>query len=456
MAMLHILSSLSHKLQIKLHVAHLNHKLRGAEAREDAAFVQAAAQAMGLPCTLGEADIPAMVAEQKLSIEEAARKARYNFLTETAGNLGAGKIAVAHNADDQAETVIMHLLNGAGPEGLSGMRPALGCIVRPLLGIRRRDIEAFCLKSGISFRTDSTNADDTFLRNRIRHRLMPVLAEYNPNIVEAVLRMAEIIRTENDYLEQEAVRAWEKAVQPSAESISVLTEPFRAFDPAVQRRLVRQVFGRLAGREDNLGFTHVERAREFILSGGTGKRLELPKEVFAEKTYRSVLFLIAAKMHHYGTVNGTVNGTVTGTVTGEWEDCPLNIPGITHVPAVNAKINASLCSFEEVKELVFAAPGWEAYLDWDSLELPLRVGPIKQGQAFRPLGSGGSKKIKEFLIDHKVPKQRRKLVPVVYDAAGIVWLAGLRIDDRVKVTGRTRQVLHLQITQGNTAREKSS
>ena len=446
MALLHILNSLSSRLKLSLHVAHLNHQLRGKEAQEDASFVKAAAESLDIPFTLGTEDVPAMVSREKLSVEEAARKARYNFLLATADKLGASKVAVAHNADDQAETFLMHLLHGTGLEGLAGMKPSMGVVVRPLLGVRRREIEVFCEQSGIDYRIDSTNADVAFLRNRIRHQLIPMLTEYNPNIVEALLRTTEIIRGENDYIEKETVLAAEKALKKTAQGLTVKVKAFADLDEALQRRLVRHVFRLVAGPQEQLEFAHVERVRDFIVAGQTGKMLELPKEVFTEKTYQGAVFGVKK--------NGACCGLPKDLVSNErWEDCSLMVPGTTDLPAAKAKIEAGIYGIEEVKNQVVTAASSEAYLDWDTLEPPVFVGPGKEGDRFHPLGSKGHKKLSDFFIDAKIEQHKRKLVPVVYDAKGIVWVAGMRIDDRVKVTGKTRQVLHLQIKSDRKAGE---
>jgi tRNA(Ile)-lysidine synthase len=435
MAMLHILCSLRDRLDLKLYVAHLNHMLRGGEAREDADFVRSAADSLGLPCRVGSADVPAVIAREKLSTEEAARKARYDFLHRTARELGASKIAVAHNADDQAETLLLHLLNGTGLEGLSGMRPLSGAVVRPLLGVRRREIEAFCSDLGIKFRTDSSNKDLTFSRNKVRHQLIPVLTEYNGNVVEVLTRTAEIIRAENDYIERETDIIFKDMVDFTGSGLQLCVEDFLDLDTALQRRLVRKVFQRLAGFEYSLEFGHVERVRDLFLSGQTGKRLDLPQGVMAEKTYSFVVF---------STVKEDRNIDSGG---GEWGPRSLNVPGITEIPAVSVRISAEVFPVEAVRGRVFSAPPEDAYLDLDKLELPLTVGPRKEGDTFQPLGCAGSKKIKKYLIDKKVPQSRRAQVPIVYDSRGIVWVAGFCIEDRAKVTDCTRQVLRLQLRQ---------
>lgn len=439
MALLHILNSLRNRLDIKLQVAHLNHGLRGEEAREDASFVEAAAQALGIPCTVSEADVAEIARQGKLSIEEAARQARYEFLFQVANEVGGDRIAVAHNADDQAETLLIHLLHGTGPEGLAGMKPISDLVVRPLLEVRRREIENYCLTSRIPFRTDSSNFDLTFLRNRIRHQLIPVLTEYNPNIVETLVRTAEIIRGENDYMDGEVLSVAAEVLKVRGEKICLEESVFSGLDLAIQRRLIRQFYRQLLGKDAALGFSHVERVREFILFGQTGKVLELPGSVIAEKTYSGVAFFVS-KPEVLGEHKGVA-----------WGEIDLEVPGITSLDAVNAMVEAAVYPLEEVKAKVYTAGREEAFLDWEQLDYPLKVRSVKQGDTFHPLGSLGRKKIKDFFIDEKVPRQKRTTVPVVSDSRGVVWLAGYRIDERAKITDNTRQVLHLRVKPGSGA-----
>lgn len=433
MALLHILNSLRNRLEIKLQVAHLNHGLRGEEAREDASFVEAAAQALGIPCTVSEANVAEIARQGKLSIEEAARQARYEFLFQVANEVGGDRIAVAHNADDQAETLLIHLLHGTGPEGLAGMKPVSGLVVRPLLEIRRREIENYCLTSRIPFRTDSSNFDLTFLRNRIRHQLIPVLTEYNPNIVENLVRTAEIIRGENDYMDGEVLSATSEVLKVTGEKICLEESVFSGLDLAIQRRLIRQVYRQLLGKDAALDFSHVERVREFILSGQTGKVLELPGSAIVEKTYSGAVFFVSSPED------------LSEQKDVVWEEIELEVPGITSLDAVNAIVEAAVYPFEEVKTKVYTADQEEAFLDGEKLDYPLKVRQIKPGDTFHPLGSSGRKKIKDFLIDEKVPRQKRTTVPVVTDSRGIVWLVGYRIDERAKITDKTRQVLYLRV-----------
>lgn len=431
MAMLHILHSLRERLSLDLHVAHLNHMMRGQDAEEDAAFVRDTCRAMGIPCKVGRVDVPAIAEKEKLSPEEAARKARYEFLFCTAGEIGAEKIAVAHHGDDQAETLIMHLLNGTGTVGLGGIKPKSGRIVRPLLEFRRSEIEEYCRNNGIRFREDISNEDPAFFRNKIRHYLMPILEEYNPNIVEALMRTAEIIQAENDYIETETALAFKKAAKSSENKISVDPLEFEHLHEAVQRRLVRTIYRVVSGGEASLEFIHVEKARRFILSGGTGKKIELPKNILVEKGYQGVSFFERDE---------EIEDQIM-----PWSPHSLTVPGVTVIPEICVEIYSEILSAGDVGEKVFSALPEEAYVDWEKIHPPLTVGPRAEGSFFHPLGSAGSKSLKQFFIDVKIPLKERSGIPVISDRRGVVWVAGFRIDERVKVTEATREILRMAI-----------
>jgi len=253
LCLLHLLHGLAPALGLQLHVAHLNHGLRGEDADADARFVAGFAAALGLPCTIGQADVRALADAPGISLEEAARQARYRFLSETARAVGARTIAVGHNADDQAETVLMHFLRGSGLAGLRGMAPktALGeywlggiasrqtpplamtsggadfWLIRPLLAIPRRAIEAYCAEHGLAPRFDRSNADTTFFRNRLRHELLPILEQYNPAIRAILAHTAEALAGDHQIVRAEVEAAWGRVWLPQAAPL-VESPPFAA------------------------------------------------------------------------------------------------------------------------------------------------------------------------------------------------------------------------------------
>src|SRR5690606_7110870 len=204
-ALLHVLTRLKDQESLDLVVAHLNHRLRGRSADEDAAFVGSLAERWGLPAVVEEADVARMARQRGVGIQEAAREARYAFFSRVAEAWGAARIALAHHADDQVETVLFRLIRGTGTRGLAGIPPVRGPIIRPLIDVSREDIVAYCRRHRLPYRTDPSNRDMRYRRNRIRWELIPLLEErYNPRVREAIVRMARILRDEDDFLDRYA------------------------------------------------------------------------------------------------------------------------------------------------------------------------------------------------------------------------------------------------------------
>ncbi|NLO90168.1 MAG: tRNA lysidine(34) synthetase TilS [Clostridia bacterium] len=429
-ALAHVMHRLKEEYEITLHIAHLNHMLRGEEAERDARFASTFAQKLGIHCTVGRADAAQLAEKEKLSLEEAARKVRYEFLANTAEKVGAAKIAVGHNADDRAETLLLHLLRGTGPEGLEGIRPKYKNVIRPLLEVTREEIERYCSEHRLSFVWDSTNEEVIYTRNKIRHDLLPVLKGYNPNIVKALNRTAEILLFENEYMDLETRKVF-KEVVISEKDGGKLILPIKKFTPlhkALQRRIIRHCWTWVTGIEEGLEYKHVERVRNFIYKGSTGKKLVLPCSAAAYKTYEAVTF---------------IKEDFEKKKEGIRYQREIKVPGTTLIPETGALLKAEILNVGEVGRQYLFSPPETAYMDLNKLELPLFVRSRTDGDGYNPLGLKGRKKIKDILIDAKVPREEREKIPVVLDQKGIVWFAGFRIDERVKITENTQKILHI-------------
>jgi tRNA(Ile)-lysidine synthetase-like protein len=295
LALLHALHTLRRQLRVDLHVAHLDHGLRGAEAQADAQFVAECAEAWGLPCTVEAVDVAALARAWQMNQYAAGRAARYALLARVAHMIGAQAVAVAHTADDQAETVLMHLLRGAGTDGLAGMRPqvawpiwraALGPLappeeadaqprlIRPLLAITRAAVEAHCATHGLAARRDPSNADTTHTRSSVRHTLLPQLIEYNRNIVASLCRTAEVLAEEQDLVAALLGQSWPALADVSEGAVSFSLAAWRAVHPAVQSAALRRAY-LIVGGDDTLGRDDIERARA-VVGRGRGKLVELP------------------------------------------------------------------------------------------------------------------------------------------------------------------------------------
>lgn len=431
-ALANVLFLLKDEYRLELHIAHLNHMFRGEEADLDAQTVAKLADTFGLPCTVTKADVPAFAAEHHMSAQAAARQVRYEFLDKVRADWPGTKIATGHHADDQAETLFMNILRGTGAEGLAGISPKRGDIyIRPLIEVTREEIEDYCRNNCLYFRQDASNFKPVYLRNRIRLELLPHLAkEYNPGIRLSLVRLASIMREENGYMEEQVRELWGRLVisETGSEIIFSLTGFLQAHQ-ALKRRLFRKAWAAILGDERDLGFAHLEQVIDFLQNGSTGGVIELPRHILMEKSYDSFR-LIAA-------------GCKPELPPFCYE---LKIPGQTFIPEldinIETKVTSSWPGHANVKE--------EVWVDYGKLTGSLQARSRRPGDRFWPLNGSGSKKIKDFFIDEKIPRASRDRVPIVTAGEDIVWVGGIRSDHRWRITDKTRKFLHLKIAQNIT------
>ncbi len=465
LALTHLLWRVREEYGISLHLAHLNHMFRGAESEADSRFVASFAAGLGLPCTIEELDVPAYIAAHGLSAEAGAREVRYAFFERVAAAVGADKIALGHHADDQVETVLLRILRGAGMRGLGGMSPVRdGRYIRPLIGVRRAEIEAYCQEHDLKPRLDSTNLSPVYLRNRIRRELLPFLrARYNPAVDASLLQIAEIVRAEDDYMAGEARKQLDRLRRNpdvlrsirngQAQGVALVIDIAGLVDQpvALQRRIIRQAFdeGR-QGRRVGLEFVHVEAVRRLALEGRTGEMATLPGGMVAAREY-GYLYLGAGRgfpeAGGYSPEPGERGKTLSPeAVGGAW---PIRIPGRTEISGIGLVVEAMVSPAPVEGELPPFGRGidreWVA-VDRQKAGDQVWVRYRRPGERFWPLGAAGARKLKDFFIDAKVPRQIRDRVPIIAagpEAEQIVWVTGLRIDERVKITAETREVLRL-------------
>jgi tRNA(Ile)-lysidine synthase len=452
LCLLHVLLRLREEYGLWLHAAHLNHGARGAEADADAEFVAALAGEWNLPLTVERQDVPAIAREHKLAFEEAARRVRYAFLARVAGEVGANRIAVGHNADDQAETVLMHFLRGAGPAGLRGMlpvtpiadyrllepfttHPASCVVIRPLLEVPRVEIGRYCTEHGLTPRFDRSNLDTTYFRNRLRHELLPVLEAYNPNVRARLCHSAAVIAADYELLTQLQEEAWVQVVQEERETAIVFDRAgWRALPVALQRATLRQAAYRLRRSLRDVDFVHVESARQVGQRGETGAQATLPLGLTLTVGYDTL------------TVGNTGD---TGSPPDEpllWsaDPRPVQLPGATPLPQSDWVLQAKVLKEWDAAQIAANPDPWTATLDADRLVEPLVLRPRRQGDRFRPHGmEGHSVKLNAFLINLKVPHTWRDHVPLLAAGDEIVWVCGRRIAEEVTVGPKTRRVARL-------------
>jgi len=433
--LLHILAKLQDAFDIKPHVAHLDHQLRGAESAADARYVADLAHRLGIPATIEKRDVKTFKAQQRISLEEAAREVRYNFLAQVAESIGASRVAVGHTADDHIETVLMHLIRGAGTRGLRGLEPSTLwpstssrlIVIRPLLEVNRRETADYCHHHQLAPRLDASNLSLSPLRNRIRQQLLPLLQSYNPRVAEALMRTASIAGDDLNYFDAEVAGVWSEIAQRVEDTIILCKERFLKLPPALKRHLLRRAIEELLGNLRDIETRHIE-AIIAALTKPAGKGISLPGGLVFSIEYDR--YLLAQ--------DTTVLSPFPILETG----FTLKIPGETLVSGwrVEAKVVPP-------KAMQNDTSGYKAYLDLDKAGDKLTVRPRRPGDRFQPLGMGQPKKLGEFMIDAKIPQSWRQRIPLVCSPQHILWVVGWRIDERVKVTEDTKQILCLKFEQ---------
>ncbi len=468
LCLLHLLYRLRAEYSLSLHVAHLHHGQRGADADADAEFVRALAADWGLPCTVERADVPALAAEHGLAFEEAARRARYAFLARVAAEAGAQTIAVGHNADDQAETVLMHVIRGSGLAGLRGMLPKTTLadyrlfqspipnphslnLVRPLLNVPRADIEAYCAAHGLEPRFDRSNLDTTYFRNWLRHEVIPLLEQHNPNLRQVLRRSAEVVAGDYALLRSLLAEAWPRVVTETSPPLAGGTEggrivfdlaAWRALPLSLQRSTLREAIHRLRRSLRNIDFVHVEDALRVARDGTPGQQATLPRQLMLTRGYERFTLADADAAEPLPLPDWPL-------LDPEQAPLPVAVPGATPLPAADGADWVLEATLRERSDLPAAwaenADPWLAFLDAEVAEEGLRLRTRRPGDRFRPLGMGGhGVKLADFLTNQKVPRAARDRLPLLVGAEGILWVCGQRLDERARVRDATRRVLVLR------------
>ncbi len=453
-ALLHVLRRLSDPLNLTLHVAHLHHGIRDMDADADAEFVAALAAAWGLPCTIERIDVPVIAAEQKIALEEAARRARYTFLHRVAQQTGALRIAVGHNADDQSETVLMHLLRGAGPAGLRGMLPATALrdyhllapcpkpvsemkLIRPLLATPRSDIEAYCIEQQLATRFDRSNLDTTFFRNRLRHEVLPYLAQTNPRIAQNLRHLAEVVRADYDLLHEFVSVAWDTLLVKSAPDLLTFNlAGWRAQPLAIQRAIIRRAAYKLCHSLRDVSFIHVEDAVHIAQQGATGAQATLPHGLRLTVGY-TTLTVAGEDVLHLPPENPWLT---PGSVIPLTTPAEIDLPNGWHLhiqdaPHWNLDAIANNCN-----PLV-------AWMDADVLGDAALLRTRQRGDIFQPQGMRHTTvRLSDLLINVKIPRPWRDYVPLVEAGGHILWVVGVRLSEAALVRPDTRRVVYLRFS----------
>jgi tRNA(Ile)-lysidine synthase len=408
-------------------VVHLNHCLRGGESDRDEAFVRALSERLGLAVDVARRDVAADARAAHRSIEAAARAARDAFFTEAAVRLGASSVATAHTADDQAETVLLRLLRGSGARGAGGIRPRRGCLIRPLLDVRRAALRADLLARAEAWREDASNADRSIPRNAIRHDLLPAIERLAPGGVTALTRFAALARDDEAALEAAAIEAARKIVSFDGGAVRLSRTRLAGLAPAVARRVVRGALERVSVA--GVAARHIDAIRALAAADTSKGHVDVPGAAVDFTPEQAVL-------------TGAVG---RGRRAEGGFDRPLPVPGSVEMPEAGVRLVAELAS-------TAASQPWPngrgpvAAVQGEALQGSLRVRSRRPGDRLRPLGAPGRRKVQDVLVDRKVPRRERDRVPIVVDDTGrIVWVAGHALAEEFRVTRPESGVVLLKI-----------
>ncbi|WP_459815262.1 tRNA lysidine(34) synthetase TilS [Geotalea toluenoxydans] len=422
-ALLDVLASLRSS-KLRLIVAHLNHCLRGSESDADEAFVRKLAGKYGVCFVTKAVDVLALSRESKMSLEEAGRVARYRFFKELAINCKARSVAVAHHADDQAETVLMRLIRGAGGSGLRAMTSTTaGLIIRPLLSVTRREIESYLDKKGLGYRTDSSNADLNFLRNRIRHELIPFLRGYNPAITERLATTAVALSEDEKILEAVTATAFANHASVGSGEVSISVAGADMEPRGIRIRMYRQALQQLKGDLSTISAAHLNDVDLLLLSRKPSGKVNLSRGITVMRCYEKLAF-------------SSENYTLP-----EQYELHVEGPGSYAIP----------CGGSFSVEFAHAPGTWKnipahvVYLDMDAVPFPWQIRTFRPGDAFFPLGMGGSKKVKNLFIDRKVPLPSRRRIPLFFSGDTLFWVGGVMPAASGRITADTTSVLKVEI-----------
>ena len=403
-ALLDLLSSLP-CYSLRLVVAHLNHLLRGPESDADEEFVRKLAERYAVPCEISRVDVTELARTRRISVEEAGREARYSFFEETRNKHNAQAIAVAHHADDQAETVLIRLLRGAGTAGLSGMSPRTDrLIVRPLLGITSAELRLHLENHSVSFREDASNQDRLYLRNRIRHDLIPLLSSYNPAISERLAITARLL-AEDEQLLVEITRDKWAALAVSGNRWAALPRSAISAEPLAMRlRLYRQSIINISGDLRRIEYKHCLAIDALLLNGDTGSRVSLPKGLSAVLTKDRILLARQDVLEPLPPVS-----------------CCIYRPGTYNLGnGLSLRVEPS-----SVPDDLHSTPKFIAYIDPESAPFPWMVNSLSTGERIQPFGMNKSRLVSDILTDYGLPRHLRCAIPLLCCPAGPLWLAGI-------------------------------
>ncbi len=438
-ALLHLLFAIGLENNYHIGVAHINHGLRGDSADLDAAFVETLAKKLNVPYYAIKVDLFAIRKKTGTCLEEAGRDVRYAFFHETADRYGFDKIAVGHHLEDDAELILMNIIRGSGPTGMAGIPPVRGRIVRPLIHCRRKEILSFLKYRNIAYVYDKTNDSNLFQRNHIRHSLIPALEHYNPRIVENLHRMGRIAGCENEWTESLVSPVFNAVVsERNAGYLLIDIQKLQSHHLAVKRRILRKAILEVKGNLRRIATIHIDAVVELMGKKEFSGQLDLPDRV---RVVRSGMIL-RMKVEKRSLRSPELSGRQRPKA---FEVCVPELlagSGVIDIPEAGVCLEFNRLAIEEMDKIPI---GDTFAVDWEKLVFPLRVRNMKPGDRFMPLGMSRTQKVKDFFINNKIPADKRGSIPLLVSGSQVIWIAGLRMDDRYRITEATKIILKVKL-----------
>lgn len=423
--LLHVLNRLKKDFNIEIYAAHLNHQIRGIEAQKDALYVSKLCEDMGIVFFVKSINVPKYCENEGLSLEEGARKLRYEMFYEIKDKIKANKIAIGHNLNDQAETVMMRIMRGTGLKGLKGIDYIRdNCIIRPILDVERRDIEEYCKAYNLNPRIDKTNLENIYTRNKIRLDLLPYMKDnFNSNVIESIVRMSNSLKSDNDYIEKEAEAKFREVSNIKEKSfVEINLEDFICLHDAIKVRVLRNSIKHILGDTNFVDQRHIEDIMSLESDLKVNKMITLPRNIFVYRKKDSIIL------------------TNEEIVTEEIEFY-YNIPsnGFIKIKELKQIIETQVMSIDRYKSMKLdnSSKGF----DFNKVKGGIVIRSRRQGDKIKL--AVGSKKVKDLFIDLKIPREERCKIPIITDSEGIICVGDYKISENYKIDESTKEVLKI-------------
>ncbi len=426
-SLFHFLYEIRKEYSLKLVGVHIHHGIRGQEADRDAEYVRELCNKYNVDFELFKYDIHSEAKKMKLTDEEAGRKIRYEVFNSVLEKYGSGKIAVAHNMNDQAETLLMRICRGTGLKGLTGILPVRDNIIRPLIECSRESIEEYCEINHLQYQKDYTNEMDIYTRNKIRLKLIPMIKEnLNPSIISVLSRMREMLQDEEDYIEIQAKQAYEECLNlKNKDMVSINIEKINKYHKVIQKRIIRFALQELRADLHDIEFAHIKDILD-LMTKSTGKTINLTDGIMVRKQYENLEFYLKKE-------EGIFKGFSYDLKTTD-EEIEISEAGLVIKTFLNEK-NFNKENFNNV---------YTKFFDCDKIIGNLKIRTRISGDKIYLKGIG-TKKLKDFFIDIKLPREQRNQVPIVAVGNEVIWIVGYKVNEKFTADKNTKKILCIQI-----------